>query len=170
MQTIPTGPRVDPRKSRSRVALPLHSVVGPSSAESRYVTQVLMHELDCDGAFADTGSDPLHRTVANVADREDARNIRLQQTGIALQRPAPWPLAGLKQIRTRQNEPAFVALNCSVQPGRPRLRADEYEQRMRRYLAHVSGKIAPERHRFQTIVAVHLGHARVAFDVNIGGL
>ena len=87
-----------------------------------------MHELDRHGAFANARSDALHRTIANIAHREYPWNIRLQQTRIPLQRPAPWPLAGLKQIRSGQDEPSFVALDGSVQPSRTWLRADKYEQ------------------------------------------
>jgi hypothetical protein len=60
-----------------------------------------MNKLDCDRTFADSGGDPFHRAVSNVADREDAGDVRLQQTGIALQRPALWPFARPEEIRTR---------------------------------------------------------------------
>ena len=48
-----------------------------------------MNELDGDGAFAHARGHSLHRTISNVAHREDARDVGLEQTGIALQRPAP---------------------------------------------------------------------------------
>jgi hypothetical protein len=55
-----------------------------------------MDELDSYRAFADTGCHSLHRAISDVANREDAGDIGLEQTGIALQRPTPRPLAGLE--------------------------------------------------------------------------
>jgi hypothetical protein len=103
-----------------------------------------MDELDCDRALAYPGRDSFHRAIANVAHREDARDVRLEQAGVALQRPAPWAFTGLEQIQTRQQEPPLITLDGSIQPSRARLRADEYEQRIRGYAAYVSGAIAPE--------------------------
>ena len=54
----------------------LHSppVVVPSGGG-----QILVHELDGDGAGAHGGRDPLDRPVAHVADREDTGNAGLHR-------------------------------------------------------------------------------------------
>ncbi len=70
-----------------------------------------MNELDCDGAFAHAGCYALHRTISHVAHREDTRDVRLKQAGIALKRPALGPLAGFEQIRTREYKPSLIALD-----------------------------------------------------------
>src|SRR5580704_12326125 len=109
---------------------------------SRYVAQILMNELDCDGPFAHTGCHALHRTISHVAHCEDARDVRLEQAGITLQRPASGALTGLQQIRTRKYKPSLIALDCSFQPGGARLRADEDEQRICPHTAYFAGAIA----------------------------
>src|SRR5580704_11310855 len=98
-----------------------------------------MNELDCDGAFAHPGGHSLHRTVSHVAHREDPRDVGLEQAGITLQCPAPRPLAGLEQIRTRKYKPSLVALDGSFEPRGPRLRADEYEQRICPHPGYITG-------------------------------
>jgi hypothetical protein len=40
--------------------------------------QVLMHELNGYGAFTDSRSDAFNRTVANIANRKDAGDIRFK--------------------------------------------------------------------------------------------
>jgi hypothetical protein len=40
--------------------------------------QILMHELDSYRAFTDSGSDAFNRTVANIANRKNAGDIRFK--------------------------------------------------------------------------------------------
>ena len=61
------------------------STEGEGAAASRLArvsmsdfTQVLVHELYGDGTFADSRSDPLNRTMAHIANRKNAGNIRFQ--------------------------------------------------------------------------------------------
>src|ERR1700680_3519493 len=51
------------------------------------LAEILMDEGDRHAAFSHARSDALDRTVANVADRENARHTGLQQIGVALERP-----------------------------------------------------------------------------------
>src|SRR5436853_4286501 len=55
---------------------------------SLHFSQILMHELNDHRAFAYSGGHAFHRTVPHVAHHENSRNIRLQQSGIAIERPA----------------------------------------------------------------------------------
>ena len=50
--------------------------------------QELVDEGDGHAALADRGGDALDRAEADVAAREDARNARLQQIRVAIERPA----------------------------------------------------------------------------------
>ena len=63
-----------------------------------YLGQILMHELDDDGAFANAGGHALYRAVAHIADDKNARDIRFEETGIAIERPGSGPLAIAKQV------------------------------------------------------------------------
>src|SRR3954453_5164548 len=51
------------------------------------VAQVLVHERDRHAALADRGRDALHGREPDVAAGEDAGHARLQEVGVALQRP-----------------------------------------------------------------------------------
>ncbi len=81
-----------------------------------YLGQILMHELDDDGAFADAGSDALHRTVADIPNNKNAGDVGFEQAGIAVERPRGWALAIAKQIRAGEDEAAFVAFDEIAEP------------------------------------------------------
>src|SRR5260370_927317 len=87
-----------------------------------------MHELHDHCAFADTGSDALHGTVAHIAHNKNSWHVGFEQTRVAIQRPGGWSLSAAEEVWTGKNEPAFIALDCLTEPFRPRLRADENEQ------------------------------------------
>src|SRR5260221_8870884 len=101
--------------------------------------QILMHELDDDSAFADTGCHPLYRAVPHVANDKNTGNVRLQQPWIAVERPAFGSLSIFKQIGARQNEAALVTFDQAIEPFRAGLRADENEQAAGRHLLDFSG-------------------------------
>src|ERR671920_1750004 len=65
--------------------------------------QVLVDELDGDGAFADGRGAALDRAVAHVSRDEDARHARLQQERVPIRPPALGALAFVHQIRARQD-------------------------------------------------------------------
>src|SRR5271154_4650851 len=47
--------------------------------------KILVHKLNCDGAFTNSGGAPFDRVESYIACNKDARNARLQQVGVALQ-------------------------------------------------------------------------------------
>ena len=83
-----------------------------------YLAQILMDELHRDRAFSHARGDTFHRTVANIADREDTGNIRFQQERIAFQTPSLRVITVTNQVGTSQNESAFVALDYSQKASR----------------------------------------------------
>jgi hypothetical protein len=70
-----------------------------------------MDELNGDRSFTDSRSHALYGTVAHITYRKQSRDIRFQQEGISVEVPALRALAVSYQIGTRQDEPAFVALD-----------------------------------------------------------
>src|SRR5580704_1879024 len=98
------------------------------SAGSLYLGQILMHELNDDGAFADAGSDAFYRAVADIADHKDSRDVGFEQAGIALESPGSGALAIAKQVWAGEDEAALVASDETAEPFGARLRANEDEQ------------------------------------------
>src|SRR5271155_890360 len=94
----------------------------PDRAGSLYLGQILMHELNDHGAFADAGSDAFYRAVADIADHKDARDIRFQQAGIAVEGPGSGALAIAEEIRAGEDEAALVSFDKSAEPIGSRLR------------------------------------------------
>src|SRR5687767_5493664 len=64
--------------------------------------QVLVDELDGDGALADGRGTALDRAVAHVSCDEDARHARLQQEGVPIWAPALGALSFVHHIRPRE--------------------------------------------------------------------
>jgi hypothetical protein len=84
-----------------------------------------MHELDGDRTFAHPGCHALYGPAANVAYNEHAGHIRLQQAGVATERPAFRPLAVPHEIGSRQDEAILVAFDEAREPFSPGNRSDE---------------------------------------------
>ena len=80
------------------------------------IGQILMNEVQHDGALADTVGYAAHRSITNVTDGEDSGNICLEQKGIALQLPAGGTFAIAGQIRPRHEKPFGIAANHSIEP------------------------------------------------------
>src|SRR5690242_16392583 len=122
--------------------------------------QVLVYKLDGYGAFAHSGSNALDRAMADVANREDARNIGFEHARLASERPAfrPFPLG--KQIPSGENEPALVALDEGIQPSSAWLGADKDEQRGGWFAPCVAGCVTGDGDRFEMILAVHFENTR----------
>src|SRR5260370_37667785 len=77
--------------------------------------QVLVHELNDDGAFADAGSDALHRAMPHIAYDKNSRHVGLQQTRIAIVQPGQWPLHVAMNVRTDNSEAALVAIDARAE-------------------------------------------------------
>ena len=80
-----------------------------------------MYEGDGHAALADGGGDALHRPKPDVAARKDAGDARLQQVGIAVERPAP----RAARVGAREYVAALVERDLRREPCRLRIRADE---------------------------------------------
>src|SRR5271157_1980846 len=98
-----------------------------------YLAQVLMDELHRHRSFADTRSDPLHRTMPYIAHREDARNVGLEQEWITLEHPALGALSVADQIGAGQEEAPLVSLHQISQPVRARQGSNKDEHRICRH-------------------------------------
>src|ERR687897_902786 len=94
--------------------------------------QVLVDELDGDGALADGRGAALDRAVAHVSSDEDTWHARLQQERVPIWPPALGTLPFMHQIRPREDKATLVALYDAVQPLRLRRRPDKDEERMGR--------------------------------------
>lgn len=111
--------------------------------------QVLVDEGDGGGALPSGGRDPLDRPGTDVPGGEDPGQAGLQEHRRAGQPPAGRGL-GREQVRARAHVPPVVEGDRARQPGRPRFRADEHEQRGG---GQVSGRAAvplPHGHRLQS--------------------
>src|SRR5260370_9912762 len=102
-----------------------------------YLAQILMNELYRNRTFADPRGDPLHRSVANIANSKNSWNIGLKQEGVSLQRPSLRTVSTPQKIGTRQNKPTLVALNYICQPIRARHCADKDDHGVSRYALYL---------------------------------
>src|SRR5437870_8338702 len=127
------GPRRDARK-RPRSTASSASTNPANSTHSHELTRIVtpgsqvgsfgehaVHELDADGALADRRCDAFHAAGANVADREDARDARLEKEWRAWKRPSDEILA--TQVGPGLDEALAVERHGALQPFRVRDRA-----------------------------------------------
>src|SRR5580704_8186806 len=103
-------------------------VLLPSFAGSLYLGQILMHELDDDGTFTDARGDAFYRTVADIADDENAWDVGFEQAGIAIEGPGRGAFAIAKEVWTGEDEAALVAFDETAEPLGARLRANKDEK------------------------------------------
>jgi hypothetical protein len=100
--------------------------------------------------------DPLDRTVPGVAGREHPRHGRLERERGAVERPARRIRVVPHDVAAGQDV-AALDLNRPGQPARPRLAADQHEQRGGRDLP---GPVVPpviQRERLEVLTAVAVG-------------
>ncbi len=128
--------------------------------------QVLVRERDRHRAFADGARDALDRARADVAGDEHAGDARLQQVGIARERPAVAPHVG-----PGEDEASRVARDGPVEPVGPRRGADEDEAGV-----DLLGRLAavrPAHRQAREVVVLALGSDRLRagphLDVGEGG-
>src|SRR5829696_2708869 len=113
----------------SEISLPCCCDTDSSDApRTSDLPQVLVDELDGDGALADGRGTALDRPVAHVSSDEDAWHARLQQERVPIWPPALGTLPFPHQIRPRENKATLVALNDTVEPPCLRRRPDKDEQ------------------------------------------
>src|SRR5277367_2066985 len=129
-----------------------------------------MHELDDHSAFADAGGYALHRTVAYVAHDENARDIRFEQAGIALERPGSGALAIAKEVGAREDETALVAFDEVAQPLSARLCADENEEARSGELLARAARLALHGDAREAGFAFNFDDAGLSPDFDIGSL
>src|SRR3954470_33115 len=90
-----------------------------------------MNELNRHRSFADPGSDPLHRSMSDVAHGEDAGHVGLKQERIAVERPFLRTISTLYQVGSSQENPPPVPLDGTPEPVRPRQGSDKNKHRTR---------------------------------------
>ncbi len=115
-----------------------------------------MDELNGDRAFADSGSDAFHRTMAHITHGEKAGDVRFEQEGISVERPAFGALPVAYEVGPSQNEPAVVALDDSREPVGSWERSNKNEHRSRRHTLELARIRTKERNLFQMCFAVGL--------------
>src|SRR5215213_9011253 len=129
--------------------------------------QVLVDELDGDGALADGGGAALDRAVAHVPSDEDAWHARLQQERVPIWSPALGTLPILHQIRPREDKATLVALNDAVEPPCLRRRPDKDEQGVCREGLRLAGHRILRGYPLQVILTLHGDHACVEKHLDI---
>src|SRR2546430_4332829 len=120
------GPRRDARKTRRSTASSA-STNAANSPHSHELTCIVtpgsqvgscgehaVHELNADGPLADRRCDAFDATGANVADREDARDARLEKERRARKRPPDEVLH--TQLRPRFEQTPAVERPPPLQP------------------------------------------------------
>ena len=86
--------------------------------------QILVHELDGDGAFTHGGGTTLDRSMTDVACDEDAGDAGLQQVRVAIQLPG---VSGFFEVRAGEEEAFIVAGEAAGEPVGAGFGADEDE-------------------------------------------
>ena len=84
--------------------------------------------MDGNGALADRRGDAFHRSVPNVADRENSGPAGFQEHRQAPQRPVLGRMPIVKKVGTGKDESRLITSQGVRQPFRTRLGADQYEQ------------------------------------------
>src|SRR5919112_1374593 len=129
--------------------------------------QVLVDELDGDGALADGRGAALDRAVAHVSSDEDTWHARLQQERVPIWPPALGTLPFMHQIRPREDKATLVALYHAVQPLRLRRRPDKDEERMGRRGLGLARQRVLRGYPFQVVLALDRDHAGVEEHLDI---
>src|SRR5579864_1291122 len=129
-----------------------------------------MHELDDDGTFADARGNTLYRTVADIADHKDARDVRFEQAGIAVESPGSGALAVVEEVRTGEDKAALVALDKIAKPLSAGLRADENEETRSRELFTCTAGLALHGYTGEAGIALDFDDAGLCPDFNAGRL
>src|SRR5579872_3441641 len=121
-----------------------------------------MNELNGHRSFTYTRRNALDRSMAHVADRENAGYVRFEKKRIPLKRPFLGTLiVPLNQIRPSENEPAIIALDRVAHPVGARQGTNEDEHRACGHAFHLVGIGAENRYFFQVSVAMDFGNAGV---------
>src|ERR1700722_15880373 len=89
--------------------------------------EVAMHEGDRDAALTDGCRHALHRSGANIADREDPRGARFESERLTI----GLPLSRLHRVGSRQDEAVLVARDLRGEPITGRFGTDEDEEHPR---------------------------------------
>src|SRR5450432_3769949 len=104
------------------MARPCCSPTGASRYEKRRRATFVLHERDRGTALADARGDALDAAMAHVAGREDAGHARLQQVGVAVERPRRG--CEIRDIAPSAHEAASVADDLLGQPTGVRIGSD----------------------------------------------
>src|SRR5215207_10196623 len=129
--------------------------------------QVLVDELDGDGALADGRGAALDRAVAHVACDEDARHARLQQKRVPIRAPTSWALPIMHKVGSREDEATFVALYDTVEPVCLRRRPDKDVQGVCGEGLRLAGRRILRSYPLQVILTLDVDHVRVEEHLDI---
>ena len=124
-----------------------------------------MHQLDADGAFADSGRHALHRTVSDVAGSEHSRDARLERK----RKPSQHRIGAqvlLWNIVISENEPIVIQSNA-LDPVAARNGANETEAATTGSLLPVSCSSVAEGHDLQHLGTGELHNLCLAMDLDL---
>src|SRR5690242_19863557 len=130
--------------------------------------QILVHELDDDGAFAYSGGDAFGGAMAHVANNKNSGHVGFEKAGIAGERPGGGLLAIVNQVGARKDEAAVVALDDITEPFGAGKRTDEDEKATGGQRFGFAGRRALDRDAGEARVTVHRRDAGLRPDFNLG--
>src|SRR5713226_3637157 len=99
-----------------RAGLSVMGVLLYGSDGSLDLSQILMHKLNDNSAFAYTRSDALDRSVTHVIYNKNSGHAGFEQAGISGERPRLGLLAIVDQVRPGKNEAPVVAFDGVAKP------------------------------------------------------
>src|SRR5690242_10339280 len=130
--------------------------------------QILVHELDDDGAFAHARGDAFDGAMAHVANNKNSGDAGFKQGGIARKRPCFRPFAIADEIWAGENEAAVVALNDGAEPCSAGLSADKNEKTAGRQFLGFAGRRALDGDAGEARITMHRGDAGLGPDFDLG--
>ena len=108
--------------------------------------------------------------MPDVAYGEYTGNVGLEQERLSFKWPPLWPLAVSYQVRARQYEASFVALDDICEPLGSGQRANKNEHRTSPHPLNLVSVGAEKRNLFQMSLTVNFRNARVGPDLDVGRL
>src|SRR5919112_2264109 len=132
--------------------------------------QVLVDELDGDGALADGRGAALDRAVAHVSSDEDTWHTRLQQERVPIWSPALGTLPITHQIGSREDKATLVALYDAVQPLCHRRRPDKDKERMGRRGLGLARYRVLRGYPLQVVLALDRDHVGVEEHLDVSSV
>src|ERR1700742_906358 len=125
--------------------------------------EVAMHEGDRDTALTHGCSHALHRSRANITDREDPGGARFESERLAV----GLPLSRLHRVGPRQHESVLVARDLRREPIGRRFGADEDEEHPGLPSRCRAGSPVDDFDRLELLISVHPDNLGSGFHADV---